>query len=57
MSTLASKLLMITPLKTYLTLPRLKPGGSDSRQRLLACVKGATPMGRRYLTVSACTLL
>ena len=36
-----------------LTLPRLKPGGSDLRQLLLARVKGATPMGRRYLTVAA----
>ena len=40
-----------------LTLPRLWPRGSDSRQLLVARVRGATPMGRRYVTVSACTLL
>ena len=40
-----------------LTLPRLKPGGSGLRQLLVARVRGATPIGRRYLTVSACILL
>jgi len=53
----AGAALMPTPVIDALTLPRIHARGSDLRQLLTARVKGATPMGRRYVTVSACTLL